>query len=66
MDALIESHGTVVLLKPQTDEATTWVDDNIGSDNGFQPFWPTVVVEPRYVDDIVQGMQADGLEVLES
>jgi hypothetical protein len=30
----------------------------------FQPYWPTVVVEHRYIVGIVEGIQNDGLAVL--
>jgi hypothetical protein len=55
--------ASVQLLRPITDDAKAWVDDHIGRDNGFQPYWPTVVIETRYVLDIVHGIQADGLVV---
>jgi hypothetical protein len=34
----------------------------LGRDNGFQPWYPTVIVEPRYVGDILEGIEADGLD----
>lgn len=63
IDIRVENHGSIFLLHPLTDAASSWVDKHIGSDNGFQPYWPTVVVEHRYVQDIVAGMQADGFVV---
>jgi hypothetical protein len=62
-DFSVENHGSIFLLRPLTDSAKSWVEEHIGEDNGFQPYWPTVVVEPRYVADIVEGMQNDGLAV---
>jgi len=62
-DVTIINGGSVVLLRPQTDAAREWVEENIGQDNGYQPYWPTVAVEARYVDDILVGMQSDGLEI---
>jgi len=62
-DFLVENHGSIFLLKPQTPAATAWVQEHIGSENGFQPYWPTVLIEPRYIDDIVSGIQSDGLAV---
>jgi hypothetical protein len=62
-DFLVENHGSVFLLKPQNDSAISWVEENIGQDNGFQPHWPNVVIEHRYVADIVAGIQNDGLAV---
>ncbi|SRR6266404_1902414 len=62
-DFLIENHGSIFLLKPQTDSATSWIEEHIGEDNGYQPYYPTVVVEHRYIADIVAGIQGDGLAV---
>ncbi len=64
-DILIQDHGSVVLLVPETDAGRAWVEHNIGRDNGYQPYWPTVLAEPRYVTDIVLGARRDGLQVEE-
>lgn len=55
-DFLLENHGCILLLRPQTVSARIWIDDHIGKDNGYQPYYPTVVIEPRYVGDIVAGI----------
>jgi hypothetical protein len=60
-DFTLDSHGSICLLHPHTNSARIWVHDNIGKDNGFQPYWPTVVIEPRYVEQIVEGITVDGL-----
>ena len=62
-DFVVENHGSIFLLKPLTSSATSWLEEHIGQDNGFQPYWPTVVVEHRYIADIVEGIQNDGLAV---
>lgn len=62
-DFFLENHGSIFLLIPQSTSARIWVADHIGKDNGYQPYYPTVVVEHRYVSDIVQGIQNDGLAV---
>jgi hypothetical protein len=61
-DFLVEDHGSIFLLSPQTDPARIWIDEHINRE-GFQPYWPVVVIEHRYVSDIVAGIQNDGLEV---
>lgn len=63
VDISVENHGSIFLLRPLSDSARVWVDDHIGEDNGYQPYYPTVVVEHRYVADIVRGALADGLVV---
>ena len=63
LDFLVENHGIIFLVKPLTPSATFWVEEHIGQDNGYQPYFPTVVIEHRYIADIVEGMQNDGLAV---
>jgi len=60
-DATISDHGSIVLLHPISEEAITWIDENIG--NEAQYFGDALVIERRYVVPIVNGMRADGLEV---
>jgi hypothetical protein len=63
-DFQVENHGSIFLLIPQTLSARVWIDHHIGKDNGYQPHYPTVVVEHRYIADIVRGIQNDGLAVV--
>jgi hypothetical protein len=63
-DFVIENHGSIFLLKPQTGPAISWIAEYISPENGYQPYFPTVVVEHRYIADIVAGIQGDGLDVL--
>ena len=63
-DFAVENHGSIFLLQPQNEQAIAWVEEHIGPENGYQPYFPTVVVEPRYLADIVQGIQSDGLMVI--
>jgi hypothetical protein len=63
VDFILEDHSSIFLLRPQNDQAIAWVDEHIGADNGYQPHYPTVVVEHRYIADIVEGIANDGLEV---
>jgi len=62
-DIVIENHGSIFLLPPISRLWREWVEQNIGEQNGFQPYWLTVIVEPRYIADIVNGIQADDLGV---
>ena len=61
-DFLVEDHGSIFLLSPQSDPARAWIDEHI-SREGFQPYWPIVVIEHRYISDIVERIQNDGLAV---
>jgi hypothetical protein len=60
-DFQVESHGSIFLVRPLNPHARTWIDEHIGFDNGFQPYYPTVVVEHRYIGAIAEGVIADGL-----
>jgi len=62
-DFEVQNHGSIFLLIPQTSSAGAWIDEHIGSDNGFQPYYPTVVVEHRHISDIVEGIRNDALAV---
>ena len=60
-DFLLENHLSIYLLKPVSNAAKFWLEEHIGRDNGFQPYWPTVVIEPRYVTQIIEAIRADML-----
>jgi hypothetical protein len=62
-DFIVENHGSIILLRPITDAAREWVQEHIGEDNGYQPYWPTVLVEPRYLGPIIDGIVEHGLSV---
>ena len=59
-DLIIEDHGSLSILRPATEDGRAWVDDNIFSDPGVAVTWDgNVVVEHRYVRDIVEGALRD-------
>ena len=62
-DFELQNHGSIFVLIPQNTSARIWINDHIGRDNGYQPHYPTVVVEHRYIADIVEGIRNDGLAV---
>jgi hypothetical protein len=61
-DIIFENHGSLFLLRPVSKVGQTWLDENVGDENTLT-FGGAVVCEPRYVEAIVLGAQADGLEV---
>ena len=63
LDFILENHGSICILRPLTPSAVAWAEEHIGQENGYQPHFPTVVVEPRYIADIVEHIQHDGLAV---
>jgi hypothetical protein len=60
-DVLVENHGSLYLMRPQTDSAQEWIDEHIPED--AQWFGGALVVEPRYVEDIAHGMMEYGLRL---
>ena len=60
-DFILSGGGSVYILTPQTDAARDWIEEHIPDD--AQWFGHGVAVEHRYVDAIVTGIIADGLEV---
>jgi len=62
-DVLVNGQGTLVLFTPTSDTARAWFDEHVGQDNGYQPSWPTVIVEPRYAGDILYALLDYGFEV---
>ena len=62
-DFFIENHFSVYLLRPITASARGWLENNLDVAESFQPYWPTVVIEHRYVDTILEGIRNDGLAV---
>ena len=60
-DFTVRDEGSIVLLTPLSPSAHAFVEERIGSDNGFQRYWPTVVIEARYFPDIADVIIAEGM-----
>lgn len=61
IDAQVENHGSVWLIRLLSRSARKWVTDNVADDAMY--FGNALAVEPRYVRDIANAMLADGLTV---
>jgi hypothetical protein len=63
MDVRVDNHGSVVVMNALTVAAQEWFEAHLPED---RQHWGRngTVVEPRYVQDIVDGLEADGLEVV--
>lgn len=61
-DFTLANHGSICILTAVTPAAQAWVDDHLPED---RLSWGRLgtVVEPRYVDAIVEGIVADGLVI---
>jgi len=60
-DFTVKNEGSLVLLEPFSDQARDWVDEHI-SENA-QWYFGAVVVEHRYIEPIIEGIQEDGMTV---
>ena len=60
-DFIVQDHGSIVILTPQTPEARGWVNEHLPDD--AQWFGRGVVIERRYFEPIYDGITADGLTI---
>ena len=60
-DFELQDEGSLYLLRPLTREAVEWLDEHI--EQNRQMFGTAVVIEHRYVADIVRGIRDAGLEL---
>ncbi len=61
-DLRTECHGSIYLLRPLTDAGREWIEENINLEEA-QTWGGAVVVEHRYIWDIVAGAEMAGLLV---
>ena len=61
VDFQIINHGTLYLLIPNTPRAKEWVRDNLPQDH--MKYDDASVIERRYIGDIIDGIQADDLDI---
>ena len=60
-DLVLINHGSVYVLEPLTERGRDWIDESI--DPEAQWWGKGVVIEPRYVENVVLGAQASCLVV---
>lgn len=60
-DVMVQCEGSIFLLTPISGEARSWLRDNVQPD--AQWFGPALVVEHRYVEDLVEGLRCEGFNV---
>lgn len=54
----IENHGSICLIRPLTPDVDEWLHANV--DPEAQWFGKALVVEPRYVEELYEGLVAEG------
>jgi hypothetical protein len=64
-DFAIDLHGSIAMLWPQNEAGLDWIRENICDDHirwgGGE--YAAVVIEHRYIGDIVNGIHDDGLTI---
>lgn len=60
-DFTLYDHGSIFLLRPHTETARNWIAVHISEDAYM--FGDAVVIEHRFIADIVKRIQMDGLGV---
>ena len=57
----VEDLGTLILIRPLTDRVEEWLREHVSED--AQYFGNALVVEPRYLASLVEGMFEEGFAV---
>jgi len=60
-DFIVSDHFTIFLLTPLTESATDWVSEHLPPD--ALRFGDSIAVEHRFIGDIIDGVQQDGLTI---
>lgn len=60
-DLTVANHGSIFLLTPTSETGDAWIAKHIPTD--ALTWGSSIVVEPRFIGDIVAGATADGLTV---
>jgi hypothetical protein len=61
-DVRITDHGSIVALRPRSEEAWAWFDANVQSES-WQWMGESLCIEPRYAQEIVYALRDEGFEV---
>jgi hypothetical protein len=63
-DFRLQDEGTIMILHPCNDEASGWIEDHLYGEELAPTWWGGgVVIEHRYVLDILTGIESDELTV---
>lgn len=61
VDFQVVNHGSLYLLVPNTPRARQWIQDNLPQNH--MKYDDASVIEHRYIGDIIDGIQADDLDI---
>jgi hypothetical protein len=62
LDAKVENLGSICILQPLSSAGKAWTDENLAVES-WQMTGGGIAIEPRMVQDIIDGMEAAGLTV---
>ena len=62
-DFRVKNEGSLFLVSPVTIEAAKWLEEHCPQDDDHQYWAGSLVVEHRYISDLVEGIENDGLGV---
>ncbi len=62
-DFRIDNHGSILVLHALTPAAQEWASEHLAGDEVQHWGQHGTVVEPRYIEPIIDGIEGDGLEV---
>lgn len=62
-DFFVRNEGSIFLLTPETPAAEAWLAEHAPADDDHQYFGTSLVIEHRYILDIIDGIHGDGLTV---
>lgn len=60
-DLTLHNHGSLWLVRAESDAGHAWLDETAPEDAQF--FGGSMVVEPRYINDVFNAAREAGLEV---
>lgn len=60
-DFTVANHGSIFILTGITPECDAWIEEHVG-DGETQRWCGGIVCEPRYIADIVSGLEAEGFK----
>lgn len=59
-DFSVANHGSIFILTGLTPECIAWIEERVGDEETQTWGRNGIVVEPRYIADIVIGLQGNG------
>lgn len=59
-DFTVANHGSICILTGQNEICRGWIEAHVGDENTQTWGQFGIVVEPRYIGDIIKGLQAEG------